>query len=94
MIKTEHVGEFAPGEYTLKSAGFLGGSHVLTTSDLSLVGESDTLDRDKPLTIIKVIERRLGRPGRPLYLAIQPGGCVLEMAEGTENSIVEVFVRR
>jgi len=94
LIKTEHVGEFAAGGYTLKSAGFLGGMHVLEAGDLSLLGESDELDRDKPLTIIKVVKSRFGHRGRPLYLAIQPGGCALEMTEGTADDVIDIIIQR
>ena len=94
MIKTEHIGEFAAGDYSLKSAGLLGGKHVLAAGDLSLIGESDELDRDKPLTIVKVVESHFGHRRRPLYLAIQPGGCALEMIEGTANDIVDIIIQR
>jgi len=94
MIKTEHVGEYAVGDYTLKSAGLLGGKHVLEAGDLSLIGESDELDRNKPLTIVKMVERRFVRHKRPLYLAIQPGGCALEMTEGTADDVIDIIIQR
>ena len=95
MVYTEHIGEFAAGEYTLKSAGFLGGMHVLVVGELSLIGQAGTLSRDEPLTLVKLTERRvLGvyQP-KPVFLAIQPGGRLLEMVEGTADDIVEVLRR-
>lgn len=88
------VGEFAPGEYTMKSAGFLGGKLVLSTGELSLLGENDELSRDLPVTVVRVTQFFFGiRVGRDEYIVTQPGGRMLEMIKGTADDIVHVIQR-
>jgi hypothetical protein len=92
VIISRFIAEVLPGDFTLKSAGFLGGKHVLTTKDLSLLGEAGELLPNQPVTITEHQQMFFNIAiGNPQYVVTQPGGRMLEMVRGGADDIVHVI---